>query len=97
MKCDGAEGSSTLPKLGWRSMYSNYFMLDRELKVEMLSELPHSPDVLVASEDVEGFEPCGTYKPYQELFSSGRRVFKHETNEFYLYGKIFLLARETSN
>ena len=63
----------------------------RELRLETLSELPPTPDVLITSEDVEGFEPCGKYKPHLEMFSSGRRVFKHESEEFFLYGKIFRL------
>ena len=54
----------------------------------MLSELPPSPDVVITAEDVEGFEPCGKYKPYQEKFSSGRRVFKHESEEYFLYGNL---------
>ena len=65
---------------------SSHFSLVRELKLEMLSALPPSPDVVITAEDVEGFEPCGKYKPYQEQFSSGRRVFKHETEEYFLYG-----------
>ncbi len=64
----------------------NLFSLVRELKLEMMSELPPSPDVVITAEDVEGFEPCGKYKPYQEKFSSGRRVFKHESEEYFLYG-----------
>ena len=67
---------------------NTHFSLVRELKLEMMSELPHSPDVLITAEDVEGFEPCGKYKPHLEMFSSGRRVFKHESEEFFLYGNI---------
>ena len=55
----------------------------------MMSALPPSPDVVITAEDVEGFEPCGKYKPYQERFSSGRRVFKHESEEYFLYGKTY--------
>ena len=66
---------------------NTHLSLVRELKLEMMSELPPTPDVLITSEDVEGFEPCGRYKPYLEMFSSGRRVLKHESEEFFLYGK----------
>jgi len=85
IKCDAEEASTAPPTQGWRSLYNKYFMLDRELKLEMMSELPPSPDVVITAEDVEGFEPCGKYKPYQEKFSSGRRVFKHESEEYFLY------------
>ena len=66
---------------------SNWSLMDRELRLETLSELPPTPEVLITSEDVEGFEPCGKYKPHLEMFSSGRRVFKHESEDFFLYGK----------
>ena len=67
----------------WRCRIGGNWKDDRQVAVAARAELPRARSVLISGS--EATHSLGLYAPTQ-LFSAGRPVFKHQTQELYLLG-----------
>ena len=75
-----------VPKTGWRYRNDARRCTDHHLRIVTLPTIPPGRDVQISA-DVD-IECLGTYKPFQNLFSCGRRVYKHAEKNYFLLGKL---------
>ena len=72
----------------WRCRIGGNWKEDRQVAVAARAELPRATSVLISGTEGaqhEAAHSLGLYTPTQ-LFSAGRPVFKHQTQELYLLG-----------
>ena len=85
LKMDSTLSLNDVPKKGWKYNCNGRWIIDHQLKIETLSELPQDYDIdISANVDIDCL---GTFKPFQDIYSCGRRVYKHSEKNYFLMGK----------
>ena len=89
LKAAGGTGD-TPPASGWKykTKKGSSFIADYQFKLEMRNQLPEVKSVTFTCSNPDlSLNIFGTYRPYLDVYSNGRRVFKHEKENLFLFGK----------
>ena len=90
LKSAAAGSDGTPPPTGWKykTKTGSAWMADPDFKLKMIKQLPENGNITFSSSNPDlSLKVLGTYKPHGDFYSHGRRVFKHEEEELFLYGK----------
>ena len=91
LKADGST-DGTPPVSGWKykTKHRSTWIEDHHLILEKMHQLPENRTITFSSSkpDLTALKVFGTYRPYSDFYSHGRKVFKHLTEHLFLYGKI---------
>ena len=81
---------NTPPASGWKykAKRGSTWIADHQFKLEMINELPENKSITFTSSNPDlTMNVFGTYRPYYDVYSHGRKVFKHEKEDLFLFGK----------
>ena len=84
LKMDSTLTLNDVPKEKWKINCNGRWVIDHQLKIETLSEPPADYDIDISA--VVDIDCLGTFEPFLNLYSCGRRVYKHATKNYFLMG-----------
>ena len=87
LKMDTTLTLNDVPKKGWKYNCNGRWIIDHQLEIETLSQPPEDYDIDIRASADAHIDCLGTFKPFENLYSCGRRVYKHSEKNYFLMGK----------
>ena len=85
----------TPPTSGWKykTKTGSTWIADHKFELEMRKQLPEIGNITFSCSSSDlSLNVFGTYRPYLDCYSFGRKVFKHEKETLFLFGKFVCLC-----